>query len=128
MKTIFLFLFLIGYFVGAVAQSLEVKPMPKIDFNKGWPKENLLTFNNSSSLNSVNPVRDLNFSQRIPQLQDERKVPGFPTEISKAYQLRMPVVRGSFYSPMPVVVPDPNVHYFLKPIFGLQVFQAESLR
>ncbi|HKI89215.1 MAG TPA: hypothetical protein VKA38_09315 [Draconibacterium sp.] len=114
MKTVVLFLMVIGISLGTTAQNLEVKPMPKIDFNKGWQKEKLLSFNDSPRLNFEIPQGDLDFSQTIPQLPDENNVPALPPEEYAAYQLRMPVVGGRFSSRMPVVVPDSTVHYFLK--------------
>lgn len=114
MKTILFILVAAGISFGAVAQNLEVKPMPKIDFNKGWQKEKLLSFNDSPQLNLEVPQSDLNFQQTIPQLPDKNKVPALPPEEYAAYQLPMPVVGGPFSSRMPVVVPDSTVHYFLK--------------
>ena len=113
MKTIILFLFVIGFSVGAMAQSLDIKPLPKIDFNKGWQKDSLLTFNNSPRFNFTIPHGDLNFSQKIPMNLDIQKYQDLPDE-SATYQLRMPVVGGGFPSRMPVLVPDSTVHYFLK--------------
>jgi len=114
MKTVILFLMVIGISLGTTAQNLEVKPMPKIDFNKDWQKEKLLSFNDSSQLNLEVPQGDLNFQQTIPQLPDRKKVPALPPKEYAAYQLPMPVVGGPFSSRMPIVVPDSTVHYFLK--------------
>lgn len=114
MKTVVLFLMVIGISLGTTAQNLEVKPMPKIDFNKGWQKEKLFSFNDSSQLNLEVPQGDLNFQQTIPQLPDRKKVPALLPEKYAGYQLPMPVVGGPFSSRMPIVVPDSTVHYFLK--------------
>ena len=114
MKTIFLFLFVIGFSICTIAQNLEANPFPKIDFNKGWQKDITLTFKNSPQLKFDLPFEDPGFS--LP-LQEENKDPkALPnTQYSSlAFQFRMPVVEGQYPSRMPVMVPDSTVRYFLR--------------
>ena len=112
MKASILFLLVMALSFGAFAQNeLQLKELPKLDFDKGWPKD--------SSLFQFSPKFQFTSQDRTFKFPNNNQINSpnlkkFMVLANKTSPFNMPVLylKGNFR--MPIYVPDSTVNYTIK--------------